>query len=116
MMVEAGLARFTPVVGLSPAREGNEQDGPSPSFLAEKAGEAVVANFFTLAATWYCVSGRDAIIKLLTAFTSEAKRDTARETYLAIDRRLGAYTRLRFLMVFAVGAVLSAGFYAIGLN
>lgn len=82
----------------------------------QKAGEAVVAIFFTLAATWYCVSERDAIIKLLTAFASDAKRDKARETYLAIERRLGAYTRLRFLMVFAVGAVLSAGFYAIGLN
>jgi predicted PurR-regulated permease PerM len=81
-----------------------------------KAGEAVVATFFTLAATWYCVSERDAIIKLLTALAPESKRDKARETYLAIDRRLGAYTRLRFLMVFAVGAVLSAGFYIIGLN
>ena len=81
-----------------------------------KAGEAVVAIFFTLAATWYCVSERDAIIKLLTALAPEAKRDKARETYLALDRRLGAYTRLRFLMVFAVGAVLSAGFYVIGLN
>ena len=81
-----------------------------------KAGEAVVAIFFTLAATWYCVSERDAIIKLLTALAPEAKRDKARETYLALDRRLGAYTRLRFLMVFAVGAVMSAGFYVIGLN
>ncbi len=81
-----------------------------------KAGEAVVATFFTLAATWYCVSERDAIIKLLTALAPESKRDQARETYFAIDRRLGAYTRLRFLMVFAVGAVLSAGFYVIGLN
>ena len=81
-----------------------------------KAGEAVVAIFFTLAATWYCVSERDAIIRLLTALAPESKRDTARETYLAIDRRLGAYTRLRFLMVFAVGTVLSAGFYVIGLN
>ena len=40
----------------------------------------------------------------------------ARKTYLAIDRRLGACTRLRLLRVFAVGAVLSAGFYVIGLN
>jgi predicted PurR-regulated permease PerM len=81
-----------------------------------KAGESVVAVFFTLAATWYCVSERDAIIKLLTALAPASKREKARETYLAIDRRLGAYTRLRFLMVFAVGAVLSAGFYVIGLN
>jgi predicted PurR-regulated permease PerM len=82
----------------------------------EKAGAAVVAIFFTLAATWYCVSERDAIVKLLTALSPESERDRARETYLAIDRRLGAYTRLRFLMIFAVGAVLSAGFYVIGLK
>lgn len=82
----------------------------------QKAGTAVVAIFFTLAATWYCVSEHEAIVKLLTALAPQGKRDKARETYLAIDRRLGAYTRLRFLMVFAVGAVLSAGFYAIGLN
>ena len=81
-----------------------------------KAGEVFVAIFFTLAATWYCVSERDAILRLLTALAPEAKRETARETYLAIDRRLGAYTRLRLLMVFAVGGVLSAGFYVIGLN
>jgi predicted PurR-regulated permease PerM len=81
-----------------------------------KAGEAVVAIFFTLAATWYCVSERNAIIKLLTALAPEAKRDTARETYLALDSRLGAYTRLRFFMIFAVGAVLSAGFYVVGLD
>jgi predicted PurR-regulated permease PerM len=81
-----------------------------------KAGEAVVAIFFTVAATWYCVSERDSIINLLTTLAPESKRDTARETYLALDRRLGAYTRLRFVMVFAVGAVLSTGFYFIGLN
>jgi predicted PurR-regulated permease PerM len=81
-----------------------------------KAGEVFVAIFFTLAATWYSVSERDAILRLLTALAPEAKRERTRETYLAIDRRLGAYTRLRLLMVFAVGAVLSAGFYVIGLN
>ena len=81
-----------------------------------KAGEAVVAIFFTLAATWYCVSEREAILKLLTLLAPETKRSQARETYLAIDRRLGAYTRLRFAMVFAVGTVLAAGFYAIGLD
>ena len=82
----------------------------------QKAGEVVVAVFFTLAATWYCVSERDSIITLLTSLSPEAKREKARATYLALDARLGAYTRLRFAMVFAVGAVLSAGFYLIGLN
>ena len=81
-----------------------------------RAGEAVVAIFFTLAATWYCVSERDSILKLLTALAPESKREKARATYLAIDSRLGTYTRLRFAMVFAVGTVLSVGFYVIGLN
>jgi predicted PurR-regulated permease PerM len=82
----------------------------------QKAGEAVVAVFFTLAATFYCVSERDQIIAVLTSLAPESKREKARDTYLALDRRLGAYTRLRFLMIFAVGLVLSAGFYVIGLN
>jgi predicted PurR-regulated permease PerM len=81
-----------------------------------KAGEAVVAVFFTLAATFYCVSERDSIIALLTSLAPKSKREKARVTYLALDRRLGAYTRLRFLMIFAVGLVLSAGFYVIGLD
>jgi predicted PurR-regulated permease PerM len=81
-----------------------------------KAGETFVAIFFTLAATWYLVSEHDSFIKLLTALAPESRRDQARETYLEIDRRLGSYTRLKFVMVFAVGTVLAAGFYVIGLN
>jgi len=76
-----------------------------------KATSAVVATFFTLAATWYWVSERDRMIELRAAITPESKRETARQTYLAIDRRLGSYTRLKFLMVVIVGAVLAAGFY-----
>jgi predicted PurR-regulated permease PerM len=80
-----------------------------------KATDAVVAIFFTLAATWYWVSERDRMIKLLTALAPDAKRAKARQTYLEIDRRLGSYTRLKFLMVVAIGIVLSAGFYLVGL-
>jgi predicted PurR-regulated permease PerM len=82
----------------------------------KKATDAVVAVFFTLAASWYWVSERDRMIDLLSMLSSEPKRERARRTYLAIDRRLGAYTRLRFAMVVAVGAVLSAGFYLVGLH
>jgi predicted PurR-regulated permease PerM len=82
----------------------------------QKASSAIVAVFFTLAATWYWISERDSMIGLLTALAPEAKRDKARETYLAIDRRLGAYTRIKFLMVFVIGAVLALGFYLVGLN
>jgi predicted PurR-regulated permease PerM len=81
-----------------------------------KATDAVVAVFFTLAATWYWVSERDRMIDLLSRMAPEAKREKARQTYLAIDRRLGSYTRLKFIMVFVIGAVLSAGFYLVGLN
>jgi AI-2 transport protein TqsA len=81
-----------------------------------KATDAVVAVFFTLAATWYWVSERDRMIDLLTALAPESKRAKARQTYLEIDRRLGSYTRLKFLMVFAIGLVLAAGFWAVGLH
>jgi len=81
-----------------------------------KATDAVVAIFFTLAATWYWISERDSMIELLTAIAPKSRRDEARRMYLAIDARLGAYTRLRFLMIFAVGAVMAAGFYVIGLD
>jgi predicted PurR-regulated permease PerM len=56
------------------------------------------------------------MIKLLVRIAPEEKRENARITYLEIDRRLGSYTRLQFLMVFAIGAVLAAGFYLVGLN
>jgi predicted PurR-regulated permease PerM len=81
-----------------------------------KATDAVVATFFTLAATWYWVAERDRMIELLSAFAPESKREKARQTYLAIDERLGSYTRLKFLMVVVVGAVLAAGFYLVGLQ
>jgi len=81
-----------------------------------KATDAIVGVLFTLAATWYWVSERDAMIDLLVRISPEARRDSARQTYLEIDRRLGAYTRLKFFMVFAIGAVLAAGFYLVGLD
>ena len=81
-----------------------------------KATAAVVGVFFALAATWYWISERDRMIELLSALGPESKREKARLTYLAIDRRLGSYTRLKFGMVLIVGAVLSLGFYLVGLH
>jgi predicted PurR-regulated permease PerM len=82
----------------------------------QKATDAIVAVFFTLAATWYWISERDAMIDLLTALAPEAKRERARKTYLAIDHRLGVYTRIKFLLVFAIGAALALGFSVVGLH
>ena len=81
-----------------------------------KATDAVVAVLFTLAATWYWVAERDAMIDLLVRIAPERRRDNARRTYLEIDRRLGAYTRLKFLLVAIIGIVLATGFYLVGLN
>jgi predicted PurR-regulated permease PerM len=69
---------------------------PSIAAYGHKATDAVVATFFTLAATLYWVSERDRMIELLSAFAPEPKREWARKTYLAIDRRLRSYTRLKF--------------------
>ena len=82
----------------------------------QKATSVIVWTFFTIAATWYWVSERDQMIDLATRLSPEAKREKARATYLEIDRRLGSYTRLKFLMVLVIGVVLSLGFYLIGLN
>ena len=81
-----------------------------------KATTAIVAFFFTLAATWYWVSERDSMIDLLVRLAPQDRRESVRQTYLEIDRRLGSYTRLKFLMVFVIGAILSAGFYLVGLD
>jgi predicted PurR-regulated permease PerM len=81
-----------------------------------QATHVVVMTFFTLAATWYWVAERDRMIDLLTSLSSGPKREKACQTYLAIDARLGAYTRLKFVMIFAVGAALSLGFYLVGLK
>jgi predicted PurR-regulated permease PerM len=81
-----------------------------------KATHTIVVLFFTLAATWYWVSERDRMIDLLIALAPESKRNKARRTYLAIDTRLGSYTRLKFVMIFVIGAVLSVGFYLVGLK
>jgi len=81
-----------------------------------KATDAIVALLFTIAATWYWVSERDAMIDLLVRLSPEAKRENARRTYLEIDRRLGSYTRLKFVMVAVIGAVLATGFYLVGLH
>jgi len=81
-----------------------------------KATDALVGVLFTIAATWYWVTERDAMIDLLVRLAPESKRENARRTYLEIDRRLGSYTRLKFVMVAVIGAVLATGFYLVGLH
>ena len=81
-----------------------------------KATHWIVACFFVLAATWYWISERDRMIDLFARAAPGPKRDKVRETLLEIDRRLGRYTRLKFIMIFVIGVVLAAGFYLVGLH
>lgn len=81
-----------------------------------KAAHAFVTVFFLLAATWYWIAERDRMIDLFARAAPEPKREKVRATLLEIDRRLGHYTRLKFIMIFVVGIALSAGFYLVGLD
>jgi len=82
----------------------------------KQATSALAAVFFTLAATWYWISDGP---HMLDAALSRIPADDAgrvRETAHAIERRLGNYTRLMFLVILLTGVALSIGFYAVGLH
>ncbi len=81
-----------------------------------KASRAAVAVLFMLAATWYWIAERDPMIDLFARAAPAGKRERVRATLLAIDGRLGLYTRVKLVMTFAVAIVLSTGFYLVGLH
>jgi predicted PurR-regulated permease PerM len=83
--------------------------------VTRAAIEVLVAVFFVFAAAAYWISVRDRVEKVMLTVLPKAKRDTARETWQLIDRRLGAFVRGQLLLVLLVGAVLSLAFWAIGM-
>jgi predicted PurR-regulated permease PerM len=83
--------------------------------VTRAAIEVLVAVFFVFAAAAYWISERDRVEKVMLTVLPKAKRDTARETWQLIDRRLGAFVRGQLLLVLLVGAVLSLAFWAIGM-
>jgi predicted PurR-regulated permease PerM len=94
---------------------------PSPSrlvgpvrSLTKTALEVLAGVFFTFAVATYWVFERDRAIGFATSLLPPAKRRVARETWLLIDLRLGAYVRGVLLMVLLVSTVLSSCFWLLG--
>jgi predicted PurR-regulated permease PerM len=77
--------------------------------------EVFVGIFFVLAAAGYWIYERDRALGLAMRLVPERHRLTVRDTWDLIDAKLGAYVRGQALLVVLVAAVLSAGFWAIGL-
>lgn len=82
----------------------------------KQATGIVAALFFTLAATWYWISDGPRMLEAVISRVSPPSAGRVRQTALAIERRLGNYTRLMFLMILLVGVALSIGLYAVGLH
>jgi predicted PurR-regulated permease PerM len=76
--------------------------------------EVLAGIFFTLAVATYWIFERDRAIDFVTSLLPPAKRRVARETWLLIDLRLGAYVRGVLLMVLLVSSVLSSCFWLLG--
>jgi predicted PurR-regulated permease PerM len=87
--------------------------GPARS-VTKTALEVLAGVFFTFAVATYWVFDRDRAIGFATSLLPLAKRRVARETWLLVDLRLGAYVRGVLLMVFLVSSVLSACFWLLG--
>lgn len=82
----------------------------------KQATGIIAAIFFTLAAAWYWISDGPKMLEAAISRVSAANRERVRQTALAVEQRLGNYTRLMFLMILFVGFVLSIGLYAVGLH
>lgn len=87
--------------------------GPLRS-LTTKALEVLAGIFFTFAVATYWIFERERAIGFATSLLPPTKRRVARETWLLIDLRLGAYVRGVLLMVLLVSTVLSACFWLLG--
>jgi predicted PurR-regulated permease PerM len=96
-------------------------DLPPPSRLVgplrsvtKTAAEVLAGIFFTLAVATYWVFERDRAVHFVISLLPPPRRRVARETWLLIDQRLGAYVRGVLLMVLLVSNVLSLCFWVLG--
>ena len=82
--------------------------------LTTAALEVLGGIFLTFAVATYWIFERERTIDFVTSLLPPGKRRVARETWLLIDLRLGAYVRGVFLMVLLVSSVLSFCFWLLG--
>ena len=79
------------------------------------AFEALVGIFFVFAVAAYWIFERDRTIGLVQSLLPREHRRVARDTWILIDQKLGAFVRGELVLIVFVAIVLSLSFWAIGL-
>jgi len=79
------------------------------------AFEVIVGTFFVFATAAYWLVERDRAIDVVCSVLPRPKRKTVRDTWELIDLRLGAFVRGQAVLVVVVAAILSTGFWIVGL-
>jgi predicted PurR-regulated permease PerM len=83
--------------------------------VTKKAFEALIAILFTFAVAAYWIFERDATIGLVQSLAPRRHRRVLRDTWVLIDRKLGAFVRGELLLILLVATLLSIAFWADGL-
>jgi predicted PurR-regulated permease PerM len=83
--------------------------------VTKKAFEALVGVVFTFAVAAYWIFERDAAIGLAQSLTPRRHRRVLRDTWVLIDRKLGAFVRGELLLILLVAVLLSFAFWLDGL-
>jgi predicted PurR-regulated permease PerM len=84
--------------------------------ITKTAFEILVGIFFMFAVAAYWIFERDKTIALVQSVVPLRHRRVTRDTWVLIDQKLGAFVRGELILIVFVAVVLSAGFYAIGLD
>jgi predicted PurR-regulated permease PerM len=79
------------------------------------AFEVLVGIFFVFAVAAYWIFERDKAIGLVQSLLPREHRRVARDTWVLIDQKLGAFVRGELVLIVFVAIVLSLSFWAIGL-
>jgi predicted PurR-regulated permease PerM len=83
--------------------------------VTKTAFEVFIGIFFVFAVAAYWIFERERAIALVQSLIPRKHRRVARDTWLLIDQKLGAYVRGSLMLIVFVAVLLSAGFFAIGL-
>jgi predicted PurR-regulated permease PerM len=83
--------------------------------VTKRAFEVLVGIFFVFAVAAYWIAERDRTIALVQSLVPREHRRVVRDTWVLIDAKLGAFVRGQLLLIVFVAALLSAGFFAIGM-
>src|SRR2546423_13664929 len=76
--------------------------------------EILVGILFMFSVGAYWIFERDGAIALVQSFVSRRHRRVTRDTWLLIDKKLGAFVRGQFLLVVIVASLLSLAFWLDG--